>query len=407
MASLLSNRGLTAAETGGQTSTVGEPSLAKFGNEILLTGNWYGSRSSDDGATWTLVNPFTFFPSVDGGFCCDQTAMFDPTKRMAIWLLQYIKQNGSNTLRIALNGGANMAHNTWIRYDFKPQNLSSDFAGEWFDYNHCALTNNFLYVASNVFRGSDDTFTRCVVMRFPLDQLRAGAALNYTYFQTSDNFSLRCTQGATNVMYFASHNSLSQIRVFRWPDNANQISRVDVDVAAWSAGQYSAPCSDGSDWIRRCDPRMTAGYVASGELGFMWTANARENRPFPYCRLVRLRDAETPTLLSQHDLFNSNYAWAYPDVAVNSTGEVGISVFRGGGSQMPGHVVGTLNRGTGLWQLAATRDGTNGPSDGKWGDYLSCRRDSTDPTTWIAAGYTLQGGGTRDFIEPRYVRFSA
>ena len=137
MAVLLSNRGLTAAETGGQTGTVGEPSIAKRDGQILLTGNWYATRSSDDGSTWSLLNPFTFFPSVDGGFCCDQTAIFEPSRGIVIWLLQYIKQNGTNTLRIAINRDPNMADNQWLRWDFKPALVNPQWAGEWFDYQPC------------------------------------------------------------------------------------------------------------------------------------------------------------------------------------------------------------------------------------------------------------------------------
>ena len=210
-----------------------------------------------------------------------------------------------------------------------------------------------------------------MVLRLPLATLATGGSLQYNFFQSS-NFSLRCTQGAGGVMYFASHNSLQQIRVFAWPEATDQISQFDIDVAPWTAGQYSAPCTDGSDWMRRCDSRMTAGYLASGELGFMWTANSRADRPFPYVRVVRLREAATPTLLGQTDIFNSNYAYAYPDASPNSAGEIGIALYRGGGAQMPGHVVGVMNRANGQWSLSATRDGTNGPADHKWGDYLTC-----------------------------------
>src|SRR5262245_51730850 len=117
---LLSNRGLTTAETGGQTHTTGEPSLAKRGEEILFTGNIYASRSSDGGNSWTFRNPATFFPSVAGGFCCDQTALFDPASGMTFWLLQYWKQGNTNVLRLAVHGGADLADRNWIRWDFSP-----------------------------------------------------------------------------------------------------------------------------------------------------------------------------------------------------------------------------------------------------------------------------------------------
>ena len=409
---LLSNRALTAAEIGGQAGTVGEPSIAKRGSQILFTGNWYATRSPDDGASWRLLNPYTFFPPVDNGFCCDQTALYEPSRGLTVWLLQYSRKDGTNTLRLAINRAADMANNAWTRWDFKPQQVNSQWAGEWFDYNHAAFSNNFLYVGTNAYlpiSADENRWTRYVLFRFPLDTLKNGGSLTYNYYQSTDNSSLRCTQGATNVMYFASHNGLQQIRLHAWPDNSNQVTRYDINVAPWTHGPrfaYATPCPDGSDWLRRCDGRITGGYAASGEIGFLWTANRRQDRPFPYVRVVRFREAATPTLLSQHDIFNRSYAYAYPDACPNSAGEIGICLFRGGGTMNPGHVVGVMDRATGGWQLAATRDGTNGPADNVWGDYLTCRRDSTNPAHWVATGYTMQGGGTRNFTEPRYVRFS-
>ena len=102
---LLRNIALPKSATSGQTSTVGEPSLANNGAQIYYSGNWYAARSLDDGASWAYVNPFTTFPSADGGFCCDQTLIYDPTRDITIWLLQYIRQNNTNTLRVVVKKG--------------------------------------------------------------------------------------------------------------------------------------------------------------------------------------------------------------------------------------------------------------------------------------------------------------
>ena len=45
---LFKNIGLTDADTGGHTATIGEPTVANNGREILYTGNWYATRSLDD-----------------------------------------------------------------------------------------------------------------------------------------------------------------------------------------------------------------------------------------------------------------------------------------------------------------------------------------------------------------------
>ena len=46
------------------------------------------------------------------------------------------------------------------------------------------------------------------------------------------------------------------------------------------------------------------------------------------------------------------------------------------------------------------------PAQPKWGDYLTCRADASG-TGWIATGYTLDGGDTRNDIVPRVARFAA
>jgi hypothetical protein len=47
----------------------------------------------------------------------------------------------------------------------------------------------------------------------------------------------------------------------------------------------------------------------------------------------------------------------------------------------------------------------HGPADGKWGDYLTCRRHPPETNTRVAVGFPRQGGGVRNDIEPRYVHF--
>ena len=67
---LFSNIGLTDANTGGQTSSVGEPSVGKSGSEVFLSGNWYTTKSLDAGQTWHFIDPYHILPPVAGGFCC-------------------------------------------------------------------------------------------------------------------------------------------------------------------------------------------------------------------------------------------------------------------------------------------------------------------------------------------------
>ncbi len=396
---------LTDFDTNGQTSTVGEPTVSNNGNQILATGNWYASRSLDGGQSWSHMSPFTLFPPADGGFCCDQTTIYDPSRDLLIWLLQYIEQNGTNTLRVAVKQGRTLGNDNWNLWDFTPAGIDPSWNGEWFDYNHVSLSENYLYAGTNVFSASSNLFRRCVILRISLDELAAAAGLSFDIFETQHNFSLRCVQGARGSMYFASHNSNSQIRVFRWPENSPDVDEFDIDVTPWFAGSYSAPTVGGGDWMSRTDPRIMAGWLGRGALGFMWTANQQANRPNPFVRTVRIDEA-TMSLIDEPDIWNDQIAFSYPSTAVNRFGDVGLSIFAGGGNLHPSHVIGTYDDIDGVWRLSLARQGTHTPSLGKWGDYTNCAEIADDGFTWLAAGYTLQGGSTQSDIEPTMTWFS-
>jgi hypothetical protein len=396
---LVQNVAIPAAATAGRTSTVGEPSLSNAGPGIFYTGNWYAAQSGNHGGSWTHVDPFSVLPAVDGGFCCDQTSIHAPSVNVTAWLLQYVKLNGSNTLRLAVRQPGAL----WRFWDFRPTTVNPAWTNQWFDYNSAALSDNFLYVTSNVYDATTNQWRRAVVLRFRLTDLVATTPLRFQSFSTTSNGSLRCTLGARSIMYFGSHNSSSQLRLFTWPESSTTVTTADINVAAWTnTSPYSAVCPDGTDWLSRTDGRITAAWLGNGEMGFAWSSNRRTQRPFPFVRVVRINEA-TKAVVAQPDIWSSQFAYAYPDTCPNINGVVGITLFRGGGTVFPGQLVGVLDAGA--WSLAVARNGTNGPTDGKWGDYLTCRRHDADHTTWIAGAFTLQGGGMRTNIEPRFVHF--
>ena len=398
------NISLTDANIGGGTSTVGEPNVANNGDNIFYTGNWYATRSYDGGGSWSAVNPYTTLPNVDGGFCCDQTLIYEHSRDILVWVLQYIEENGRNTLRVAISPGAAM--NNWYWWDFQPAAVNADWDGEWFDYNHVATSNNFLYVGTNAFTVSTPSrFARSVILRFPLDALANGSNLDYRSYSTTTYGSLRFVQGARDVMYFASHSSTSQMRVFKWPEATNSVSTFDVNVSLWSRSQpYFSAGPDGNNWLGRCDHRITGGAVAGDVLTFAWTSNNFNERPRPYVRVVNI-SAANESLINEPDIWNQEMAFAYPALCPNNRGDLGITLFAGGGDYHPGHVVGVRDAQRGVWDLAASRYGTNGPDDGKWGDYLGILPYSDSGASWIASGYTLRGGSNRTDIEPRVVQF--
>src|SRR5215203_2987537 len=116
---------LPASATNSQTSTVGEPSIANIDNQLLITGNWYASQSLNNGANWTYISPYNFFPAAAGGFCCDQTVLHDPGNGLMFWLLQYVKKSGSNVLRLAVKKTAtDLSINDWYWWDLVPDKVN-------------------------------------------------------------------------------------------------------------------------------------------------------------------------------------------------------------------------------------------------------------------------------------------
>jgi hypothetical protein len=398
---LVKNIGLDDQATSTRTSSVCEPTTAANNNQLMMTGNWFASFSTDGGSHWIYVDPFTRFPASAGGFCCDQVVLFEPRHRIWIWLLQYISgPSGGNIFRLAIC--RDTAFGSWYYWDFSPQALNSGWSGVWFDYPDMAYTNDNLFITFNAFLGN--AWQRAVVFRLPLATLASGGSLGYRWWSTTSNGSLRLCRGAGSTMYFGSHNSLQQIRVFQWADSGTNVTSSDVNVRAWAGGAYSAPGPGGVDWLRRLDGRITGAWVGAGVIGFMWTANRDGSHPLPYIRVVRINET-SKALVDEPDIWSRVAAWAYPAAAPNSAGQVGFTAFYGGGTQHPSHVVGI--RTATNWQAAVTQSGTHGPADQAWGDYLSCVTHYSATSRWVASGYTLQGGTDRRNIEPRYVEFQA
>jgi hypothetical protein len=401
---------LTDGVTADQTSTICECSIANNGSQILVTGNWFAAKSLNGGTNWSHISPVSNFPLANGGFCCDQTVLYDATRDLTFWLLQYSERNATNTLRLAVKKGKTLnKEKEWDIWDFTPQGLNPGWTKQWLDYNHAALSDNYLYIGTNVFN-TNDVFTRSIILRIPLDNLKSGQRVQPDMVESPRDFSLRCIQGATKTMYFAAHSGTTgnnKLRVYAWPENSLQLTRTDIAITPWSGGDYVAPGPDQTNWLQRADYRITGAWLSKGILGFMWTVNKRGiERPFPHIRVVRIQTSNM-TLLDEPDIWSPDFAFGYPDAAPNANGDVGITLFMGGGAKNPTHLVGAYNTTTNKWILKKVREGTNGPRDHKWGDYITVRPFAPGKTDWIAVGYTLQGGKTQSQVEVHTVRFKA
>ena len=399
---ILSNIDLNNSATGTQTGTVGEPTVAASGKTLFVTGNWFASLSKDAGATWKLIDPFAEVPPAAGGFCCDQLSLFSRTLKCFVWVLQYSKTQNTNVLRVAVSKTAEPG--SWQWWDFAPANLDSQWRNLWFDYPDIAESDGAVWLTTNVF-DTNNQWKRAVVLKLDSSTMSSGSTLQYSFWSTTRNGSLRLAQGAGKTMYFGSLNGNGSLRVFEWKDALQTVSHWDVPVAPWGAGAFSSTGPGGPNWLRRCDNRITGAWLVGNQLGFLWTSSTIAQRPHHFVRSARV-NVVSRKLIDQPDLWSKDHAIAYPAAAPNSNGVVGLTAIIGGGTLHPSHLVGVRDDANGRWDVAIAKAGTHSPSDGKWGDYLTAKMHATRPTTWVASGYTLQGGTSRADVEPRVVHFS-
>jgi hypothetical protein len=405
---------MTAAEVPtSQRSTIMEPTTINLGDAIFYTGNWFAAKSTNGGSTFSYINPYTFFPSVNGGFCCDQVSAYAPAQDMALWGLQYVDDGTSNRLRIARAiGSADIASDGWVYYDFSPTTVGFP-TGVWFDYPSFTVGTTWLYISSNAFLTSNNSFAGNVVIRMRLADMAAGGSTTFNWFR-SDIGTERFTEGAGSTMYWGGFLNTTQMRIHRWDDASGSVAWDDVNLSAfnWLSRDGIATSPDGTNWALRADSRPTGAYVAGGVIGFLWSAKQGGSRPKPYTVHARFNEA-TRALISQSDIWNNDYAWMYPSVMPNASGNLAGTLQIGGAAAgsfaYPGTQMWVTDDLTGasttVGALYFVSAGDDGPNNNGWGDYFTVRRHKTRPNTWVSASHALFGGGVGANAVPKYLWF--
>jgi len=399
------------ANTSGLT---GEPTVANSGAIVFATGNWWAAISGNGGQTFSYLNPYTMFPASFGGFCCDQVTVYDPSRDIFIWSLQYVASGpagmGQNLFRIAVARPSEALKGNWFFYDF-PSAVNT----EW-DYPDLCLSNDFVYYFTNRGVYNSGSVNNSKVFRFPLDPMSTGASFSYNSLDFGGagitNLSWRCARGARDIVYFAAHNTTSQVRIFRWAENSPSLSWDLVNLsAAWPNGVRSCPTPDGRDWCGFDDGRMKAGWVSRNMIGFMWNASAGGGFPVPYVEAVRVVES-TRALLDRPLIWNSAQAWQYPAAAPNERGDLGIVAHLSASDIYPSILVlidDDYSRDAGNapppWDFKVARYGTQGPNTNRWGDYFAVQPYLPAGLGWIAVGTTMQGCGVAGCKETRFEIF--
>ncbi|MFG2059570.1 hypothetical protein ACGFI9_36715 [Micromonospora sp. NPDC048930] len=397
-------------------SNTQEPSTDANGGNIFQTGNWYATRSTNNGATWSALDPFTIFGS---GFCCDQVTQYDPIRGRQFWLLQY---SDHLVLANASAAGAG-AFTSWCWYTITPSWFGQPSTTS-IDYNDMTIGNNYVYISSNLFPSGGGSASG--IIRLPAAAMSTCGGFSYNYLTRTDNFTFKLTPGSTDTLFWGSNwgqTNGSSFRVFAWAESSTSYSWWDRTVASYgfftrNSGQNCASANGVvTNWCAFADSRTLGAYRAAGVLGFSFNARQDGSHPFPYTRIVWFNES-TKAYLGAGDVWGSWGAIQFMSLAPNNAGRVGGVFAWGGGTGTTAYYPGGAAYTTGattiennsnffLWGQGNTCTAAGGIP--RFGDYLTARTYKANPSTWIAAAYAFKGGNCGSpgvYSEPHNINFS-
>jgi hypothetical protein len=363
---------------------------------------------------------------VYGGFCCNQNAIYIPGWDITAWTLLYNPDsNFNNVVRLAVAKGAGgLAANSWTYWDFPPSSLGfpGSPTGIFLDFPRVAYSSNYLYLFANV-DNHDSSIYASAVFRCPLAAIASstGGPVTCANFWLNDPGTDTFTplKGSTSTMYWVNHLDTATLNVFSWPESAADYTGVTEGQVSHSVYPNSNFICTGPDGVNPCgfediwNP-IQGGWVANGVLGVMWDAaqgsGGLGSFPYPYVHVVEIDEA-TLGLIDEPIIWSANNAWTIGAVSPNGSGELGVSIAYLGDSYYPGSAVMVRDAiSPTAWQTINVAESTNDPPQSRWGDYLTVQALNGNGSTWVAAGYTLDGHCSDNTnpcasVQPRYVTF--
>jgi hypothetical protein len=385
-------------------STVAEPSGDVGGGVVFLTANWYAAYSTNGGANFTLLDPTTIFPNnVDGGFCCDQIVAYAPGIDRMLWLMQYSQLNSQGESRYRLAAASPAAIKSsggtaWTYWDITSTQIG--FPNEFLDYPDMSVGSNNVYISFDQVNSGGR-----VIARLPLSEIKSGSTVNFRYTNHNDSpmaYGGHLSQNTADEIFWSGHNTNASLRIFSWQEASNDYFWRDVAVANWpnNNANLTSKTPDNQDWLTKlrdfpgnavlgCARVFSSGGQPVNQVWFSWSAPSGNGFPQPHVRLLAVDRSNNFKVVEQGQVWNPNYAFAYPAMASNAKGELGMSMEWGGGGNFENHVVG-------IWkdfQLYATTASTAGTP--RFGDYTTIRQDAAAPALFDAFGYgVLLGVGS-------------
>ena len=409
-------------------SSLGEPAVGNLGREVFYTGNTFASFSVNEGSTWTdraFPDPLITGESV----CCDQDVEVDQGRHRVLWSLLYTNSSGTHgVVTIAVLTSPSSAPSCLYDFDLGTNRLP--------DYPHIGLSNNFLYLNTNQIdtKGTatidDDTWVNSQMRRITLDPLvdcQTVTIETFTYGPptfTSQRVFVP-VEGANDVMYWGVLDNTTTFRIFEWRETSTSVTSTTRTIT--TSPHNNPDCSGGAnntDFIERNTAFDMTGFRMRGwygqpekgggrdVVGFLWNVGTDSSHPQGHIHSA-VFDADTKNLLTEPHIWNSDFCFGYPDVAVTKRGHPAIILAFGGRSGGRGPAVSNgvllgddLALGTGPFgNFTTIASGTHNPADERYGDYFTIQQHEPCDLFMVASGYALVNGTAGANTEHHYVQF--
>ena len=398
--------GLTNEPSGAVTDSgvSGDPDCGNSGKKgtrtVFATANSFAAFSVDDGATFTKLN-LANIKNFTGTLCCDQVVVFVPKINRFVWVMLVRLPTKPGALQLLSASPEEIASSKgekWSVWEITPADLGFTSTNHHFDFPGLVVGDNSLYL--NV-----DGFGGLIVCRFSLEEVKNGGTLHFEFTHPTDSPKAtlgHLTEDPGSEVFWAQHDSNSQLRVFSWAEGTDIYRWRDVDVETWPSdpSKMVSTTPDGKNWLSRTAPGRIRGATHfkgknSDDIWFAWTASAGDAFKQPHIHWVKLDHDKDFKVTKEGDIFNDKFGFGYPALAANSDGEIGLSLEAGGGGKdgsFENHVVGFLGDGT----FHHTTHSSQGVT--RFGDYVTIHRDAKNSTHFDAFGYGVGTGATTHFV---------
>jgi hypothetical protein len=393
-------------------------------------------------------------------YCCDQDVIYDTNHKIFLWYRQgHYNCSGENRSVLGVSSDGI----TWQFRDLKPTQIDDKLKNSWFDYPQLALSNNFLYITTNIntlnlgakescltgqtdikwkkFSFIHNIKTYSTIIRIPLDDLSKSLSNSSRspefdfYFKNNETgITFTPVQGAKDVMYWANldKGGNDKMRIYSWKESesSSHVRHYDRSIAAYlpipvwqglecPVHKFTNTNPEGSKWCSRADSRISSGWFSHGIIGFLWNAAAGEETQHgfkttqPYIDGAMFDVMNNMQNVGRSSIWSDTFGWLYGFTTPNEQGDIGVVAVFGGGDYPPSVGVGVgdirnfKSNPDRFWEMVPMIIGIDTPKETNkkvgWGDYLRLRSYEND--SWIGTGFTLESVGTEQYIKPRIIKF--